>query len=97
MPFQPAKTWNRLTPEQQKIFLDVSEWMHENWIPQNFKGLVDAFIDAYTKAGVNIHYMTKAEFDEWLEFAKKTAWKEYAETVEGGQELLDLALEAMQD
>jgi TRAP-type C4-dicarboxylate transport system substrate-binding protein len=92
-----VKTWNRLTPEQQKIFLDVSEWMHENWIPQNFKGLVDAFIDAYTKAGVNIHYMTKAEFDEWLEFAKKTAWKEYAETVEGGQELLDLALEAMQD
>jgi TRAP-type C4-dicarboxylate transport system substrate-binding protein len=91
------KTWNRLTPEQQKIFLDVSEWMHENWIPKNFKGLVDAFIDAYTKAGVNIHYMTKAEFDEWLEFAKKTAWKEYAETVKGGQELLDLALEAMQD
>ena len=91
------KTWNRLTPEQQKIFLDVSEWMHEKWIPQNFKGLVDTFIDAYTKAGVNIHYMTKAEFDEWLEFAKKTAWKEYAEAVEGGQELLDLALKAMQD
>jgi TRAP-type transport system periplasmic protein len=89
------KTWNRLTPEQQKIFLEAAEWMHENWIYQNFKTLVDKLIDAYTEAGVDIHYMNEAEFNEWLEFAKKTAWKEYAETVEGGQELLDLAIEAM--
>jgi hypothetical protein len=39
--------------------------------------------------------MNKAEFDQWLEFAKKTAWKNYAETVPGGQELLNLALDAM--
>ena len=39
--------------------------------------------------------MNKQEFDAWMEFAKKTAWKNFAETVEGGQELLDLALEAM--
>ena len=24
------KTWDRLTPEQQEIFLEVAEWMHEN-------------------------------------------------------------------
>jgi TRAP-type C4-dicarboxylate transport system substrate-binding protein len=89
------KTWNRLTPEQQKIFLETAEWIHENWIYQNFKTLVDKLIDAYTKAGVDIHYMNQAEFNEWLEFAKKTAWKDYAETVEGGQDLLDLAIEAM--
>jgi hypothetical protein len=39
--------------------------------------------------------MNEAEFKKWLQFAKKTAWKNYAETVEGGQELLDLAAEAM--
>jgi hypothetical protein len=39
--------------------------------------------------------MNKAEFDQWLEFAQKTAWPEYAKTVEGGQEYLDLALDAM--
>jgi TRAP-type C4-dicarboxylate transport system substrate-binding protein len=69
--------------------------MHESWIYQNFKTLVDKLIEEYTKAGVEIHYMNETEFNEWLAFAKKTAWKEYAETVEGGQELLDLALEAM--
>ena len=89
------KTWNRLTPDQQKIFLETAEWMHENWIYDNFKTLVDKLIKAYTKAGVNIHYMNQAEFNEWLKFAKKTAWKEYAEKVEGGQELLDLAVQAM--
>jgi TRAP-type C4-dicarboxylate transport system substrate-binding protein len=69
--------------------------MHENWIEKNFKTLVDKLIDAYTKAGVDIHYMTQAEFNQWLDFAKKTAWKEYAQTVDGGQELLNLALDAM--
>jgi len=89
------KTWQRLTPEQQKIFMEVAEWMHVNWIYPNFKTLVDKLIAAYSKAGVNIHYMTEAEFNTWMEFAKETAWKNFAETVDGGQELLDLAADAM--
>jgi TRAP-type C4-dicarboxylate transport system substrate-binding protein len=89
------KTWKRLTPEQQKIFMEVAEWMHVNWIYPNFKTLVDKLIAAYTKAGVNIHYMNQEEFNAWLKFAKQTAWKNYAETVPGGQELLNLAADAM--
>jgi TRAP-type C4-dicarboxylate transport system substrate-binding protein len=89
------KTWDRLSPEQQKVFLEVAEWMHTNWVDQNTKDGVDKLIEEYTKAGVQIHYMNQAEFNQWLEFAKKTAWKEYAEAVPGGQEYLDLALEAM--
>ena len=89
------KTWDRLTAEQQKIFQEVAEWMHTNWVYQNAKPEVDKLIEEYTKAGVEIHYMTAAEFDQWLDFAKKTAWKEYAAEVPGGQELLNLALDAM--
>jgi len=89
------KTWQRLTPEQQQIFMEVAEWMHVNWIYPNFKTLVDELIAAYTKAGVDIHYMTEDEFNAWMEFAKETAWKNFAETVDGGQELLDLAADAM--
>ena len=89
------KTWDRLSPEQQKIFLEVAEWMHTNWVYQNAKPEVDKLIEEYTKAGVQIHYMNQVEFNQWLEFAKKTAWKEYADTVPGGQEYLNLALEAM--
>lgn len=89
------KTWDRLTPDQQKIFADVAEWMSANWVVPSFKSLVDKLIEEYTKAGVNVHYMTKDEFDQWLAFAQKTAWKDYAATVDGGQEYLDLALDAM--
>ncbi len=89
------KTWDRLSPDQQKAFLETAEWMHENWVYQNFKTLVEKLIAAYTKAGVQIHYMTQDEFNQWLAFAKKTAWKNFAENVEGGQELLNLALKAM--
>jgi TRAP-type C4-dicarboxylate transport system substrate-binding protein len=89
------KTWDNLTPEQQKAFSEAAEWLQAEWIPQHFKVLVDNQISAFTKAGVKIHYMNKAEFDQWLEFAKKTAWKHFAETVPGGQELLNLALEAL--
>ena len=89
------KAWDRLTPEQQKIFQEVAESMHENWIPQHFKPLTDELVEAFAKAGVELHYMNQQEFNEWLEFAKKTAWKEYADTVKDGQEYLDLALDAM--
>ena len=89
------KTWQRLTPEQQKIFKEVAEWMHVNWIYPNFKTLVDKLIEAYTQAGVDIHYMNQDEFNAWLKFAQETAWKNYAETVPGGQELLNLAADAM--
>lgn len=89
------KTWDRLSPDQQKVFMEVAEWMSANWVAPNFKTLVDKLVDEYTKAGVKIHYMTKAEFDQWLAFAKETAWKEYATTVDGGKEYLDLALDAM--
>ena len=89
------KTWDRLTPDQQKAFAETAEWMHQNWVRQNFKSLTDDLVQAYTKAGAEIHYMNKAEFDQWLALAKKTAWKEYADTVPGGQEFLDMALDAM--
>jgi len=89
------KTWNKLTPEQQKVFAEVAEEMNEKWAVPNMSQTTQKQIDAFSKAGVAIHYMTKAEFGQWLDLAKKTAWKNFAETVKGGQELLDLALKAM--
>ena len=90
-----TKTWNRLTPDQQKAFLETAEWMHENWIYQNFKTLAEKLVIEYMRAGREVHFMKKHEFEAWMAFAKKTAWKDFAEKVEGGQELLDLAVAAM--
>jgi TRAP-type C4-dicarboxylate transport system substrate-binding protein len=89
------KTWDRLTPDQQKAFLETAEWMHENWIYQNFKTLAENLVIEYTRAGREVHFMNKKEFETWMAFSKKTAWKDFAKTVEGGEELLDLAVAAM--
>ena len=50
----------------------------------------------YEKAGVEVHEMTKEEFTAWKNFAQKTAWKDFADNVKGGQEILDLAVDAME-
>ncbi|MCF8078711.1 MAG: TRAP transporter substrate-binding protein DctP [Desulfobacterales bacterium] len=90
------KTWQRLTADQQKAFLEVAEWMHKDWIEDNFNALAKNMYEEYKKAGAEVHEMTKEEFAAWQEFAKKTSWKDYADNVEGGQELLDLAVDAME-
>lgn len=89
------KTWNRLSDAERKAFEEVAADMEKNWVLPKFSGAKQKLIDSYSKAGVELHHMTKAEFDQWLAFAKKTAWKNYAETAPGGEELLKLALDAM--
>jgi TRAP-type transport system periplasmic protein len=90
------KTWKRLKPEQQKVFQEVALDMERNWIIPNFSKDTQVLVDEFTKAGVQLHYMTKEEFDQWRDFAQKTAWKNYEETVKGGKEILDLAVQAME-
>lgn len=90
------KTWKSLKPEQQKVLEEVSQDMEKNWVIPNFSKDTENLITEFTKAGVKLHYMTKEEFDKWLEFARKTAWKNYEETVPKGKEFLDLAIQAME-
>ncbi|GAB6062269.1 TRAP transporter substrate-binding protein DctP [Deferrisoma palaeochoriense] len=90
------KTWNRLSPEQQKVFQEVALEMEKDWVLPEFSKAKDVLAEKFKAAGAEVHFMTKAEFDEWLAFAKKTAWKSYETDVPGGAELLKLALEAME-
>jgi len=90
------KTWQRLKPEQQKVFQEVGNEMERDWVVPNFEKDTASLIQEFTKAGVKLHYMTKEEFQQWRDFAKKTAWKNYEETVPNGKEILDLAIKAME-
>lgn len=90
------KTWNRLKPEQKKAFEEVANDMEQNWVLPNFAKDSENLVRDFTKAGVQVHFMTKEEFQVWSDFAKNTAWKDFAETVPNGKELLDLAAQAME-
>ncbi len=89
------KTWKRLTPKQQKAFEEVSAEMERDWVVPNFSKDTQNLIKEFSKAGVKLHYMTQDEFNQWSDFARKTAWKNFEQTVPNGKELLDLAKQAM--
>ena len=48
--------------------------------------------EIFREAGVEIAEMTQANFDAWRAIAEKTSYKEFVNSVEDGQELLDMAL-----
>ena len=89
------KTWNRLTPEQRRMFEEVGRQMEQDWVLPQFSKAKQVLAEKFSEAGVKLHFMTEAEFNEWLAFAQKTAWKDFAETVPEGKELLRMALDAM--
>ncbi|WP_413208108.1 TRAP transporter substrate-binding protein DctP [Rhodospirillum sp. A1_3_36] len=49
-------------------------------------------VKVFKDAGVEIADLTAEDFAAWQEIAKKTSYKSFADSVEGGQELLDMAL-----
>jgi TRAP-type C4-dicarboxylate transport system substrate-binding protein len=49
-------------------------------------------VEKFKEAGVEVVEMSKADYDAWLAIAKDTAYKNFAEKVPGGAELIDKAL-----
>jgi hypothetical protein len=45
----------------------------------------------FKEKGIKVHVMTKDEWKAWEKVARETAWKEFAQNVPAGKELLDLA------
>ncbi|HFD16758.1 MAG TPA: ABC transporter substrate-binding protein [Rhodospirillales bacterium] len=85
------KTWNKLNEEQRQAFLAAGQ-KAEDFFFEEARKLDQKMIDVFTKAGVEVVEMSGDEFDAWLEVAKKSAYKKFSEEVEGGAELIELAL-----
>jgi len=66
-------------------------------IPENIAylttiGVDKKFEDTYKAAGVELVYMTAEDHAAWIEIAKKTSHKAFAEKVAGGAKLMEMAL-----
>ncbi len=85
------KTWNRLSPEHQKIIAKVGKDLEKFTLEETIRD--DARVaDYYKEKGVIVHDMTAQELDAWTQVAKKSAWKVFSEKVKDGKKLLDLAI-----
>ncbi|WP_425432963.1 TRAP transporter substrate-binding protein DctP [Hartmannibacter diazotrophicus] len=85
------KVFDGLTPEQQKALMEAGAKAEAFFNEEVRKG-DQKLIDAYTKAGVEVTSMSKENYDAWLEIAQQSSYKNFAEKVPGGQELIEKAL-----
>jgi TRAP-type C4-dicarboxylate transport system substrate-binding protein len=85
------RVFEQLNAEQQQALREAGEKAEEYFF-KKAKQLDRDLVKAYKKAGVEVHQMSKESFDAWIEVAKQSSYKNFAEEVEGGQKLIDMAL-----
>ena len=85
------KTFDSLTPEQQKIVMEVGASL-EKFGMDAAKEDDQKVVQEFTRHGDKVVDMDKAAFDKWREVARASAWKDFEEKVKNGKALLDMAL-----
>ncbi|MGB9699407.1 MAG: TRAP transporter substrate-binding protein DctP [Thermodesulfobacteriota bacterium] len=84
-------TWKKLSPEHQKVMMEVGQELEKFALKEAIRDDTEV-TELFKSKGVSVHDMTLEEWKLWAEVAARTAWKEFAEKVKGGKELLDMAL-----
>ena len=74
------------SPDQMRAAVGT-EMGVSNWVTIDQK-----MVDTFKANKVEVVTMNEAEFDAWRAVAQKTSYKNFAEKVPGGKELIDKAL-----
>ena len=85
------KSWNRLDDAQKKALTEASK-KAEDFFESESKKLDEKMVDTFKKNNVEVVTMTDNEADAWRAVARKTSYKEFADKVPGGKELIEKAL-----
>jgi TRAP-type C4-dicarboxylate transport system substrate-binding protein len=87
-----TEAFDKLCSEQQDAVTKVGEDLQEFAYTASEED--DTRVEqVFEEAGVEVVQMDDAAFEQWQELAQEQ-WKAFADSVEGGQELLDLAQQA---
>jgi TRAP-type C4-dicarboxylate transport system substrate-binding protein len=86
-------TWNQLSSEQQNVFEEVAADL-QPWVYEASKKDDEKVAKLFKENGVNVVDMDDEAFDQWVELAEPI-WDDYANEVEGGQELMKMAKEVL--
>lgn len=80
-----------LTEEQQQAIMAAAE-KAEAYFSEEIKKGDQIMVDTFTEAEVEVVTMSKEDYDAWLKIAQESSYKNFAEKVEGGKELIEKAL-----
>jgi TRAP-type C4-dicarboxylate transport system substrate-binding protein len=84
-------SFEQLTEEQQQALLDAGQ-KAEDYFFEAAQSLDEELVATFEQAGVQVSSMDEGQFDQWLELAKGSSYKIFAEQVPGGEELIEKAL-----
>jgi TRAP-type C4-dicarboxylate transport system substrate-binding protein len=85
------KSFDKLSKEQQDVLIAAGK-KAEQFAYEQAKVADQTLVDTYTKAGVKVVTMTAEQAAKWRAIADQTSYKNFADKVKGGRELLDMAL-----
>jgi TRAP-type C4-dicarboxylate transport system substrate-binding protein len=85
------KAWNSLNDAQQKALMAASK-KAEDYFESESKKLDDKMVETFKANKVEVVTLTDAEAEAWRGVAQKTSYKQFADKVPGGKELIEKAL-----
>jgi len=85
------KSFEKLDKKQQKVLLEAGK-KAQKYYEDKAESVDAATIKAYKDHGVQIKSLSKAEFDKWIDVAKKSSYAEFSKDVPNGKKLIDEAM-----
>ena len=84
-------SFDKLNSKQQNALMEAGK-VAEKYMTAQVENLDKKFEDAYKAAGVKLVYMDANDHAAWVEIAKQSSHKAFAEKVPGGDKLMEMAL-----
>ncbi|MBU1360855.1 MAG: TRAP transporter substrate-binding protein DctP [Gammaproteobacteria bacterium] len=85
------RSWDKLDDAQKKALMAASK-KAEAYFNAESKKLDDKMVEVFKKNNVEVVTLSDADADAWRAVAQKTSYKEFADKVPGGKELIEKAL-----
>ncbi|SEL71133.1 TRAP transporter substrate-binding protein DctP [Halomonas daqiaonensis] len=85
------QVWQDLDEAQQEALMSASQEA-EAFFAAEAANLDQQMVEVFEENGVEVVNMSKEDYDAWLEIAKQSSYKNFADSVENGQALIDAAL-----
>ncbi|TWG97945.1 TRAP-type C4-dicarboxylate transport system substrate-binding protein [Mesorhizobium sp. J18] len=85
------RSYDRLSEEQQQAIMAAAE-KAEAYFSEEIKKGDQEMVDTFEKAGVEVVEMSQEDYNAWLAIARESSYKNFAEKVPNGAELIEKAL-----
>ncbi len=85
------QVWQELDEAQQEALMAASQEAEE-FFAAEAANLDKQMVEVFEENGVEVVSMSEDDYNAWLEIAKQSSYKNFADNVENGQALIDAAL-----